>query len=135
MPSSEKGKISITYYEYDPSPYNKSFVGNCLLFNKYDLVIVAHGAAMSNLICSPSMMGVIEIGLSAPSMFTALTYQMNLQYRFVPAEFDPGKRIMPVNALLIQALKELLEINKEIEKPPQFLPKPSKQEILDRVMD
>mmetsp|Transcript_22272 Transcript_22272/g.30629 ORF Transcript_22272/g.30629 Transcript_22272/m.30629 type:complete len:414 (+) Transcript_22272:119-1360(+) len=102
----EEGQTKVDFYQYVDE---RSFVRQCQLFNGYDMIVMAHGAAMSNLICTRKHARIIEIGISW-SMFEPLVHQLENSYCHVKGAALVGQAMSPRPEELSNCVRELLSI-------------------------
>merc|ERR1712113_835470 len=92
-------KWSLEYHQRKSHETWYTFEDNCQRMAKADLIIMVHGAGLSNLICAHPDARVIEINQLklTPSMYWYLARQMGLSYCFAAgiekerAEMPPDK--------------------------------------------
>ena len=128
--------VVVSYHQY-PYPRNTGkpvyFAFNCNFFALPDLIIMVHGAAMSNLICARPQAMVIEVGWTNLSQYTPLVLQLGLHYCFSPVLIAEGldgsfqQPVMPAAlAVCLRCFACLKSINSsqccQMSAPPQGVP-------------
>ncbi len=87
--SANCNESSVTYYQFagkreDAAPWE----WNCRYFSQFNVIVIVHGAAVSNIVCTPPGSGLVEIGPALTggkvSMYMSLVQQLGIMYKFVP---------------------------------------------------
>ena len=82
------GRAAVDFHQERSGRRNATdFAANCALFGRYDVLVLVHGAAMSNLVCARPCARVLELGFGKYNMFRPLVQQLGLVHCLAPVHF------------------------------------------------
>ena len=88
--------VAVDYYQHPARRFEATnFTAQCDLFARYDLIIMAHGGAMSNLVCARACAMVVEVGFQPDGMYAPLALQLGLVRCWVQADSTFHLPVMP----------------------------------------
>ena len=113
---------SVSYYQFGGKREDaKPWEWNCRYFSQFDVIVIVHGAAVSNIVCTPPGAGVVEIGPETGkiSMYRPLVQQLGIAYKFVPFARSRGNFngiVQPDVKLLGSAVNSCEETVKSVRR-------------------
>ena len=112
--SSSCKQCHVKYYQFTGRREDaKPWTWNCHFFAQFDIIVMAHGAAVSNAVCVLPGSGLVEVGqgpqAAKPSMYMPLMNQLNIHYFNVPyASGGQNSVVSPNLTVLADAVRSLL---------------------------